>query len=98
MENLIDRNNEIKLLSNFVNSQGSTNKIIILSGISGIGKSGLMEKLKMSKLISNDIITVKMSKSSVETIENLQYFNDIYKEFEIFSFNNSSLVPTPTEH
>lgn len=44
MENLIDRNNEIKLLSNFVNSQGSTNKIIILSGISGIRKKWINGK------------------------------------------------------
>ena len=79
MGNLIDRDNEIQILSDLVNSQGSTNKIIVLSGISGVGKSGLMEKLKLSRLISNDVITVKMSKSSVETIENLQYFNNIYK-------------------
>ena len=98
MGNLIDRDNEIQILSDLVNSQGSTNKIIVLSGISGVGKSGLMEKLKLSRLISNDVITVKMSKSSVETIENLQYFNNIYKELEDFSIKNPSLVPTPTEH
>jgi len=98
MENLIDREHEIQNLSDLVNSQSSTNKIIVLSGISGIGKSGIIEKFKMSKLISNDVITVKMNKSSVETIENLQYFNNIYKELEDFSIKNSSLVPTPTEY
>ena len=85
-KNLLDRDNEIKHLSSIVNSQNSTNTIILLLGISGVGKSGLIEKFKYSGVISNDVITVKTSKSSVETIENYQYFNNIYLAFESFSF------------
>lgn len=98
LDNLLDRDNEIKDLSSIINSQNSTNTIILLLGISGVGKSGLIEKFKYSGFISNDVITVKTSKNSVETIENYQYFNNIYLAFENFSFKHPTLVPTPTEH
>ena len=96
--NLLDRNNEIKQLSSIISSQESQNTIILLLGISGVGKSGLVEKFKCSGIISNDVITVKTSKNSVETIENYQYFNNIYSVFENYSFKHPTLVPTPIEH
>lgn len=97
-EDLLDRYNDIDKLTEIVDSHKNQNTIILLSGISGVGKSGLIEKLSLSNRLSNNIIRVKISKSSVSTIDNLQYFNAVYKEFVRFSQKNFTLVPTPIEH
>ena len=62
-----------------INSQTLSNKIILLTGISGVGKSGLVEKLSQSELLRDVIVSVRVSKSSIDTIENQQYFNALYK-------------------
>ena len=76
---LLDRETEISDVIEIINAVTENNKIIFLTGISGVGKSGLIEKLILCPLLKNIIISVKISKSSVDTIENLQYFNAIYK-------------------
>lgn len=76
---LLDREMETSDVIGIINTVTENNKIILLTGISGVGKSGLIEKLSLSPLLRNVIISVKISKSSVDTIENLQYFNAIYK-------------------
>ncbi len=76
---LLDRDVETSDIIKIINSANENNKIIFLTGISGIGKSGIVEKLSQSSLIRDVIISVKISKSSVDTIENQQYFNAIYK-------------------
>lgn len=76
---LLDRDVETSAVIEIINSANESNKIIFLTGISGIGKSGLVEKLSQSSLLKDVIISVKISKSSVDTIENQQYFNAIYK-------------------
>lgn len=76
---LLDRDVETSAVMEIINSANESSKIIFLTGISGIGKSGLVEKLSQSSLLKEVIISVKISKSSVDTIENQQYFNAIYK-------------------
>lgn len=76
---LLDRESEISDVIEIINTVTEKSKIIFLTGISGVGKSGLIEKLTLCPLLKNVIISVKISKSSVDTIENLQYFNAIYK-------------------
>ncbi len=97
-DNLVDRDKEIKDLAEIIQYSNTQNEIIIVTGISGIGKSGLVNKFKIIHNIDINMINVKMSKNSVSTIENLQYFNAIYKAFEEFSIRNNTLVPTPTQH
>lgn len=76
---LLDRDTETTEVIKIINSTTENNKIILLTGISGVGKSGLVQKLAQSPLLENIIVSVKISKSSIDTIENLQYFNAIYK-------------------
>lgn len=76
---LLDRENETSDVIEIINTFTENSKIILLTGISGVGKSGLVEKLSQNPLLGNVIISVKISKSSIDTIENLQYFNAIYK-------------------
>lgn len=76
---LLDRDSETSDVIEFINSSTLSNKIILLTGVSGVGKSGLVEKLSQSTLLKDVIISVKISKSSVDTIENQQYFNSLYK-------------------
>ncbi len=76
---LLDRERETSDVIEIINTPTENNKIILLTGISGVGKSGLVEKLSQNPLLGNVIISIKISKSSVDTIENLQYFNAIYK-------------------
>ncbi len=76
---LYDREIETKEITKYINTETSCSKVILLSGISGVGKSGLVEKLEQTRMIARPIIFVKISKSSVDTIENLQYFNAIYR-------------------
>lgn len=94
-EELLDRDVEIREITSIINANSSS-KIILLHGISGIGKSGLIEKLKYSSDLPY-IITAKITKNSISTIENLQYFNSIYKALYKFSINNYSYISTPTE-
>lgn len=76
---LYDREIETKEITKYIETVTDCSKVILLSGISGVGKSGLVEKLEQTHMIAKPIIFVKISKSSVDTIENLQYFNAIYR-------------------
>lgn len=97
-EELLDRDNEIAEITKIINNHGNKNSIILITGISGVGKSGLICKLKNSGFLSSNVVTVKMNKSSVSTLENLQYFNAIYKALQEFSFKNNTLIPTPVQY
>lgn len=95
---LLDRDNEIAEITKIINNHGNKNSIILITGISGVGKSGLICKLKNTGFLSSNVVTVKMNKSSVSTLENLQYFNAIYKALQDFSFKNNTLIPTPVRY
>lgn len=77
--NLLDRDEEIKKITQIMNVETQKNNIIIVNGISGIGKSGLVQKLAETECISKTFVFARISKNSVETIENLQYLQIIYK-------------------
>ena len=97
-EELLDRDNEIAEITKIINNHGNKNSIILITGISGVGKSGLICKLKNSGFLSSNVVTVKMNKSSVSTLENLQYFNAICQATQEFSFKNNTLIPTPVQY
>lgn len=95
---LLDRDVETIDLLNIINTPVKSNKIILISGISGVGKSGLVEKLAQSPLIKNAIIPVKISKSSVDTIENQQYFNVLYKTITQYAKSKMfDRIPSPAQ-
>lgn len=86
---LLDRDIEIKDVIKIIDYPFESNKIILLTGISGVGKSGLVEKLTQSSLLDKIILSVKVSKSSIDTIENQQYFNAIYKTVTKYAKNKT---------
>ncbi len=55
-EKLIDRKKEVKELSTIIDSCENNNIIILISGISGIGKSGLVSKLKYNNNLLSIIV------------------------------------------
>lgn len=78
-EVFFDREVETQEVSDIIKRKFDNNQILILTGYSGVGKSGLMAKIRNQSTFNIPIISIKLSKSSVETIENFQYFNAIYK-------------------
>ena len=86
-EQLLDREIETDEILEILNKPADNNKIIYLTGISGVGKTGFVKKLSQSSLLTHAILSVKISKSSVETIENLQYFNALYKTVTYYAKN-----------
>lgn len=86
-EQLLDREKETKAILEILNKSVDNNKIIYLTGISGVGKTGFIKKLSQNSLLTHAILSVKISKSSVETIENLQYFNALYKTVTNYAKN-----------
>ena len=93
---LIDRYSEIAELKSVINSNEKSNLIIILTGTTGIGKGGLVEKLNSS--IGSTIVRTKVSKSSIQTINNLQYFNAVYSSIAKYSIENNALLMTPDQY
>ena len=87
----LDREEESDDILQYIKKPINKSKILLLTGISGVGKSGLIEKISQDTSLNQKILFVKVSKNSVETIENLQYFNSLYKTVIIdFTFSNSS--------
>lgn len=76
--NFIDRDRERKELTELMKSPN--NKIIFLTGRSGVGKSGLMQHLFNTSLKKERHIRIRISKSAINTIENGYYFNLLYKQ------------------
>ena len=96
---LLDREIEMSDITEIINASPEINKIILLKGISGVGKSSLVEKLSQNPSVSSKIISVKISKSSVDTIENQQYFNAVYKTITKYAKNKMfDKVLSPTQH
>lgn len=95
---LLDRKIETNDVLQIINTATDDNKILFLTGISGVGKSGLVEKLTQDTSLSQTILSIKVSKSSVDTIENQQYFNALYKVVTKYAKNKIfDRVPSPTQ-
>lgn len=95
---LLDRKVETNDVLQIINASTDGNRIILLTGISGVGKSGLVEKLAQDASLNQTILSVKVSKSSVDTIENQQYFNALYKAVTKYAKNKIfDRVPSPSQ-
>lgn len=96
---LLDREVETNDVIQIISKATDNNKIILLTGISGVGKSGLVQKISQSSVQNLTILSVKVSKSSVETIENQQYFNALYKAVTKYAKNNMfDKILSPKQH
>lgn len=78
-EEFYDRSDERKKIPKQINTHKGQRQIIMLVGTTGIGKTGLAEKLLRDELADYKSVTVPMGKSSVSTIENLSYFDALYR-------------------
>lgn len=78
-EEFYDRSDERQKIPDQINAHKGLRQIIILVGTTGVGKSGLAKKLLRDELADYKSVTVLMGKSSVNTIENLSYFDALYR-------------------
>lgn len=76
-----NRHKETDQILSYINSGECNNKIIVLVGKTGVGKSGLAKMLLDTKLKEWPSLQIHVSKSSPDTIENLYYINAIYRAF-----------------
>lgn len=68
-----------------VDNQSQNNKIIVIAGRSGIGKSAFVDKVLSAELRNYMSIRVNICKTSDDTIENLYYLNAIYRTIANFA-------------
>lgn len=78
-EPFYDRDGERKNIPKQIRALRDQRQVIVLTGTTGVGKSGLAEKLLRDELPDYRSVIVPMGKSSVSTIENLSYFNALYR-------------------
>ncbi|OBZ14663.1 hypothetical protein A8L34_12140 [Bacillus sp. FJAT-27264] len=94
----INRIKETRDLVRIVNEHKDKNKLIVLYGTTGVGKTGLVSKLFKEDLIEHTSLRVQVSKSSPDTIENLHYLNSLYKVvWELARKKISDNIPTPLQ-
>lgn len=92
-----NRVKETKQIVDCINSSDQdTNKIILLGGKTGVGKSGLVRKILRYDLKDQSSIVVTISKVSPDTIENLHYINVIYRRMsELAKEHFFDAMPSP---
>lgn len=74
-----NRDSERKTITEKVRENKSQGHIIFLAGTTGVGKSGLAQKLLQDELSDYKSVVLRIGKSSIGTIENLSYFNALYR-------------------
>ncbi|MBY0207169.1 tetratricopeptide repeat protein [Paenibacillus polysaccharolyticus] len=93
-----NRVQETRDIVKIMEDKKSWNKIILLYSPSGVGKSGLVQKLFNEEFKDYLSFRVKVSRSSPDTIENLCYINRLYKEISELAKNEAQSIPTPEGH
>lgn len=78
-EDFYNRTHEAKKMVDMVNEKTPNNKIIIIAGRTGIGKSAFVDKVLSNELHDHMSIRVNICKASADTIENLYYINALYR-------------------
>ncbi len=78
-EAFYNRTHEAKRMVEMVNNHSPNNKIIIIAGRTGIGKSAFVDKVLSDELREYMSIRVNICKASDDTIDNLYYFNALYR-------------------
>lgn len=90
MNTFLNRHKEQGELTTLLQNESNENQIILLTGYSGVGKTGLMRQLFSTTLYGNNHIRLQISKKASQSIENGYYINRLYKAlFMQFSKNAS---------
>jgi len=87
-EHFYNRIHEAKVVVGFVETQTKNNKIILVAGKTGIGKSAFIDKILSTELHKRISVRVNICKASPNTIENLYYINAIYRTLADLSNKN----------
>lgn len=91
----INRTREREELTKLLMQPVEKNRIILLSGYSGVGKTGLMHQLFSTTPSFDRCLQVHISKNSVDTIDNGAYFNALYKEMVKYGSKTKSKSVSP---
>ena len=94
----LNRTKECHELSAIIRQNANNNCVIILSGTTGVGKSGLAQHLFRTRIHSKESICVRVSKSSPDSIESTHYLNAVYRSFVEYAKANKASTLSPKEH
>ena len=78
-EAFYNRTREAARMVEIINKMPLNNKIIIIAGRTGIGKSAFVDKVLRNELRNRLSIRVNICKVSGDTIDNLYYINTLYR-------------------
>lgn len=91
MNTFLNRHKEQNELTSLLQNESSENRIILLTGYSGVGKTGLMRQLFSTTLHGNNHIRLQISKKASQSIENGYYINRLYKAFFMHMSERASI-------
>lgn len=74
-----NRTRETKRIVELIEKPTPNNRIIIIAGKTGIGKSAFVDKVLADELRNHVSIRINVCKASSDTIENLYYINAFYR-------------------
>jgi len=84
----INRIKEQENLIQLLSSKKSNNEVLVITGPSGVGKSGLVRHVMGSKAFNTRYIRVQISRNASNAFENYHYLNILYKTISNY-VNNS---------
>lgn len=94
-----DRTDERNGICQQICKNKNNSQIIVLVGTTGVGKSALAQKLLCDELAKFKSITLQIGKNSVSTIENMSYFNMLYKKVAELALEQPHLsIKTPKHY
>ena len=80
MNTFLNRHKEQGELTTLLQNESNENQIILLTGYSGVGKTGLMRQLFSTTLYGNNHIRLQISKKASQSIENGYYIAEVLLE------------------
>lgn len=92
----VNRKIDRQKLAEILTKEHAENHIILLTGYTGVGKTGLIDYLFSNAIRSKKCLQVHVSKTSVGTIESGAYFSALYKQLTEYSQEKRTII-TPFE-
>lgn len=94
----VNRVKERRDLSSIMRQVNEDNCVIVLSGTTGVGKSGLTQYLLQNELNFKTSVCVHVSKSSPDSIDNSHYLNAVYRTFCQYAKDHKAVTLSTVEH